>query len=297
MVSWYLICYFYFGSIDFILASGVYIVSVVKKKEHIKNKKTNKINKKIMSREKRALLIGINYVGTRSQLQGCINDVLSIKDMLIRRGFKEQNITILTDNTQVKPTKTNILTSLQTFCTQPNSELFFHYSGHGSQISDRNSDEGDGKDECLCPLDYPQAGFIVDDQIRLMINSVPSTSNLFCLFDCCHSGTICDLPFNIVNFKGANTFARNNRYAETSGNVMMLSGCQDPQVSIDARFEGKNQGALTFSFLCAVDKMNVKTWTELYEKVLKILKMFKMNQLPHLSSGKNISCNSSLFGL
>lgn len=250
-----------------------------------------------MSREKHALLVGINYRGTRSQLQGCINDCLMLKDVLLRRGFKEENITMLTDDTNVKPLKANIISSLQTLCAHPNSELFFSFSGHGTQIADRNNDEGDGKDECLCPLDYASAGLIVDDQIRLIVNTVPSTSNLLCVHDACHSGTSADLAYNIVGYKGGFTFAKNNRYADTTGNVMMLSGCQDPQVSIDARFEGKNNGALSFCFMTAVDKFHVKTWDELYAKVLKILKMFKMQQVPHLSSGKNIPCNSPIFGL
>jgi hypothetical protein len=39
---------------------------------------------------KRALLIGINYIGSSNQLNGCINDVANIKSFLIQRfDFKE----------------------------------------------------------------------------------------------------------------------------------------------------------------------------------------------------------------
>ena len=44
--------------------------------------------------------------------------------------------------------------------------LFFHYSGHGSYIKDENGDEVDGKDECLCPIDYAYSGMIIDDEIK-----------------------------------------------------------------------------------------------------------------------------------
>jgi len=42
---------------------------------------------------KKALLIGINYRGTANELGGCINDVNSMKNILIKRcGYKEKNI-------------------------------------------------------------------------------------------------------------------------------------------------------------------------------------------------------------
>jgi hypothetical protein len=45
---------------------------------------------------KRAVLIGINYVGQRRRLSGCHNDVENIKDYLVGvEGFVESNITVL----------------------------------------------------------------------------------------------------------------------------------------------------------------------------------------------------------
>jgi hypothetical protein len=42
---------------------------------------------------KRALLIGINYVGQQGQLSGCHNDVLNSKDYLLRKeGFQEKDM-------------------------------------------------------------------------------------------------------------------------------------------------------------------------------------------------------------
>lgn len=53
---------------------------------------------------RRALLVGINYVGQKGQLSGCHNDVGNIKDYLTeRQGFDESNITVL-------------MVSLQTSC-------------------------------------------------------------------------------------------------------------------------------------------------------------------------------------
>ena len=46
----------------------------------------------------RAVLVGINYIGTSNQLQGCINDVYRVADILRTvYKFPSGNITILTD--------------------------------------------------------------------------------------------------------------------------------------------------------------------------------------------------------
>lgn len=37
-------------------------------------------------------------------------------------------------------------------------------SGHGGQAKDTDGDEDDGFDEVIYPLDYKQAGHIVDDE-------------------------------------------------------------------------------------------------------------------------------------
>ena len=59
---------------------------------------------------KYALLIGINYRGSPSELNGCINDVLKIKDELINKfGYESQNITLLTEDTVQKPTAQAII--------------------------------------------------------------------------------------------------------------------------------------------------------------------------------------------
>ena len=58
---------------------------------------------------KKALCIGINYIGSRYKLSGCINDVNNIKSKLMSNyGFIEKDILVLTDDptNKIKPTKT-----------------------------------------------------------------------------------------------------------------------------------------------------------------------------------------------
>ncbi len=78
---------------------------------------------------------------------------------------------ILTDDQQnqmSQPTKANILRAMHWLVkdARPNDSLFFHYSGHGGQTKDLDGDEEDGYDEVIYPVDFRQAGHIVDDEMH-----------------------------------------------------------------------------------------------------------------------------------
>ena len=54
----------------------------------------------------------------------------------------------------------------------------------------------DGYDETLVPLDYASAGQIRDDDIfKTLIGPLAKGVTLTSVMDCCHSGTVLDLPF------------------------------------------------------------------------------------------------------
>ena len=106
-----------------------------------------------MKRE--ALLVGINdYYGV-NDLQGCINDVTNVRSILKTFfGFENTDIRVLTDS---RATKQNILSRLEKMVRNAVSGdyLIFHFSGHGSQIRDREGDElADHMDELICPMRY-----------------------------------------------------------------------------------------------------------------------------------------------
>jgi hypothetical protein len=80
---------------------------------------------------------------------------------------------------------------------QEGDSLFMHYSGHGGSMRDDNGDEEDGKDETLVPVDYQNAGQIRDDVIfKEVVSMLPKGAQLTVVMDCCHSGSILDLPYN-----------------------------------------------------------------------------------------------------
>ncbi|KAL1697145.1 caspase domain-containing protein [Schizophyllum commune] len=152
--------------------------------------------------KKKALCIGINYVGQKGELKGCINDARNIQRFLCANyGYKQDDIVMLTDdasNPRQIPTRDNIIAAMQWLVrgAQPNDSLFFHYSGHGGSTKDLDGDEADGYDEVIYPIDYENAGHLVDDLMHdIMVKPLPAGCRLTAIFDSCHSGSALDLPY------------------------------------------------------------------------------------------------------
>ena len=82
--------------------------------------------------------------------------------------------------------------------------------GHGGQTPDLDGDEEDGYDEVIYPVDFRQAGHIVDDEMHAImyvsrlswpvsdlqrVASLRPGVRLTAIFDSCHSGSALDLPY------------------------------------------------------------------------------------------------------
>ncbi len=243
---------------------------------------------------KRALLVGINYRGTQSELSGCINDVENVKVYLLAHGYSEDSITVLTDDTPNKPTRSNILKGIMNLVLSGDKHLYFHYSGHGGSTRDRSGDETDGKDECLFPIDSRQSGVILDDEWRLLLDFMKKDQKLFAVLDACHSGSGMDLAYNLYQRYGGTTFSmvKDSHYTSTKGKVTMLSGCLDFQTSADAYEENQAQGALTYAFLKAMKKK--VSHEDLIVKIRALLKKKGYQQIPTLSSGRKLNLKTAV---
>ena len=152
---------------------------------------------------RRAVMIGINYVGKQGQLSGCHNDVVNMKRYIMDVwGFEEQNITILMDDGKhTEPTRDNILSAFRQLVDDcaPGDAAFVHYSGHGSKVVDDNGDEADGYDETIVPVDYATSSQIRDDDLfKILVGPLSAGVTMTCMMDCCHSGTVLDLPYIFV---------------------------------------------------------------------------------------------------
>ena len=242
---------------------------------------------------KNALLIGCNYIGTKNELNGCINDIENIQNKL-KNQYGFNSIVIMTDNTIKKPTKANILDEIKFLLTNsnPGDKLFLGFSGHGTNTKDTNGDEKDGLDEMFVPLDF---NCISDDEIKICINNyLKKDVTLFALFDCCYSGTILDLRYQYFDSENYDNSSENIKETETIGNLIMISGCMDNQTSADAYINSKYQGAMTWSFLDTVNKTPNLTWIELITTMRSSLKTSTYQQIPQLSSGKKLDLTAKI---
>ncbi len=244
---------------------------------------------------KKALLIGINYIGTKNELNGCINDIVNIKKYLIESGYSEDNMLVMTEvakNPQKIPTKKNIIDGIKWLVENVNEgdQLYMHYSGHGGSIKDFSGDETDGLDEVIFPLN----GYIVDDKLRkILVDKIPRGVSLTCIFDCCHSGTVLDLRYNYKVDVSKNNpkydIQIDTQYKNTEGEVILLSGCKDDQTSADSYEKRQFQGAMTYSFLETMKLLKSEekdpTYKNLIKNLTKFIKKRGYTQVPQLSSG------------
>ena len=247
-----------------------------------------KINKK-----KNALLVGINYIGTESELNGCINDVNSIKERISQKGF--QNISVLTDLTSEKPTKANILKEFTKLLSnaQAGDLLFFLYSGHGSYDLDQNGDENTLYDQLIIPCDF---NAIVDDELKQIIQTnLKKNVTLFAMFDCCFSGSVLDLKYQYMDSLNYDKFTENEKQLETNGNVFMISGCSDYQTSVDSMINNKANGVMTWSFNEALKQKDNCSWRELVKSMRDLLKTSQYEQIPQFSSGLFENIDAQIF--
>ena len=240
----------------------------------------------------RGVFIGINYTGIPDlELKGCINDSLNTRILVQQLYPSCKDIQIITDKTDTKPTRENILKAIEWLVTglQPGQNVLFQYSGHGNRVVDTNNDEKSGFDSCIHPYNGNQLEIITDDELRLLLaNKIPTGCKLFAVIDACNSGTALDLQYIWQCPKpNALTFQQDRQYAKTSGNVIFLSACRDTEYAMDTVNDaGVPAGALTLALL--------HTWktyrtTIKYKHLLWDIRQYliqrKYTQIPQLSSG------------
>lgn len=240
---------------------------------------------------KKALLIGINYIGTEYALNGCIDDVTRVKTYLETKNF--HNFETLTDLTEIKPTRANILNAIKRLLMSSSSGdlLFIHYSGHGSFINDTNNDEMDGKDEAIVTSDMQ---YITDDEIKSLLRQhSKANTTIVGLFDCCHSGTMFDIKYTYDYLNGK--YTENTKDKDCLGNIFIISGCMDDQTSAEAIIDGKPQGALTWAVINKLTENPNCSWKELMCSISNVLKTNQYTQIPQLTSNNLYNLDSKVF--
>ena len=252
---------------------------------------------------KAALLIGINYIfDSQNRLNGCCNDVINMGNLLVSKfGFPKDKVTIIADTQSRYVPETfreSIIIKLYDFALkswQENLEVaYFHFSGHGTQTPDVNKDEKDAYDEGICPSDFATNGIIIDDQLLKIFSQFNPKTTLILVFDCCHSGSIMDLPYEYSE----ESIKQLNHKLDTQlriPKIIMLSGCMDSQTSEDAFNTQTRQfgGALSMCLLRVLQEEIVEV-PQLYEKIINYVKQGGYSQRPILSSSFPIKSQTML---
>ncbi|GFY96859.1 metacaspase 9 [Actinidia rufa] len=114
-----------------------------------------------MIKKRLAVLVGCNYPNTPHELHGCINDVVAMREVLVKRfGFDQSHIELLTDapgGLMAMPTGANIKKSLGQMVDEAEASdvLFFHFRGHGTRIpSSMPGHPFWRQDEAIVPCDF-----------------------------------------------------------------------------------------------------------------------------------------------
>ncbi|MEW6496415.1 MAG: caspase family protein, partial [Cyanobacteriota bacterium] len=151
---------------------------------------------------KLALLVGINQYPASQRfgnLEGCVTDVDLQQALLIHRfGFNPSDIVRLTsDETPDKqPTRRNILTAFEEHLikqAKPGDIVVFHFSGHGSRLSDPDPIQEcikDNLNSTIVPAGDGENGVAQDIMGRtlFLLMSALNTENVTAVLDSCFSG-------------------------------------------------------------------------------------------------------------
>jgi hypothetical protein len=261
---------------------------------------------------KKALLVGINDYQGISDLRGCINDVTNMRNILkTYLGFQNRDIRVLVDR---RAKKANIIYRLKKMVSNAKTGdfLVFHFSGHGSQIRDRDGDElRDNMDELICPYDMNwDDGFIVDDTLNAIFSKLPKGVLLEVFLDSCHSGTglrdvslgrpaelgpenptlnrylpppvdiECRLEGEEDELSATRGFKSKNR---STVHHILWAGCRDNQTSADAYINGAYNGAFTYNFCRHMRKTGGQaSRKELLRRIRASLSHGGYSQIPQL---------------
>lgn len=229
--------------------------------------------------KRRLLTFGINdYPGRYNDLNGCVNDVKDFREFFSFYGFDIQSYT----DSNVTTVKVENKVKEAISVLRPGDLLYIHYSGHGTQVTDKSGDEGNGYDEALCLYD----GAFLDDEFNKLLQEIPIGATVAVFLDCCFSATATRTMYQRKPKK--------NRYMRTStriikkkkikaavdSNWITFSACGEYQTAADAYFNNRANGAFTY-FLLRAFQENF-TYRQWYNRLRMLLPSESFSQIPEI---------------
>ena len=222
-----------------------------------------------------ALLVGINKYSRLRGLDGCINDIKTVRTYLEGRISGKENIKVdVHELTNQDATYEAIVNGFRTHLTKAGKDdvALFYFSGHGAkekspkELIDLNPD---GYNESLACYDsYAQPGVwgLADKDIRVLLNEIGKNEpHITVILDCCHSGSgtrdtaqmenkvrLTSLPEgweerpldSYLFTKGK----RNINLGELPPDAkhVVLSACRDSELAIETTRGGEQQGIFSY---------------------------------------------------
>lgn len=205
-----------------------------------------------------------HYDGWEGKLNVCEADACEMQELVSNCNFKTRKL--LTADA----TRDAVISAIEDSMVKlgKGDMLVVSYSAHGGQIKDMNDDEADLLDETWCLYD----GMLIDDELYALWQQFKEGVRILVLSDCCHSGTVAKaaqgsllLPGEAGIVKGKSRlmpppYARKTYYKnrlfydqilkkkilknDMKADLILLSGCQDNQLSYESPFNGYFTGSL-----------------------------------------------------
>jgi hypothetical protein len=244
---------------------------------------------------KKAICIGINnYPGIFNDLNGCVNDARDWSALLQGLGF---DVSLMLDS---QATRQNVKAALRGLVGAMNAGdiAVFTYSGHGTQVVDFGSDEGDAYDEAICLYD----GNVIDDELRILLEGLHRQATLVVISDSCFSGSVTRIAGEkaiprfippTVSMAGR-TARRPFLLPEAIMPEILITGCSDSEYSYDAEFNGRPNGAMTALALSVIQQNPNATYREFHTGLRALLPSEDYPQSPQLE-GADANKDRKLF--
>jgi len=255
----------------------------------------------------RALCVGINDYPIRGmKLRGCRNDARAWARTLVRHyDVAQGDVAMLLDGDATKRKIVNGLRRLVRGAAK-GDRLVFTNSSHGTYVADDDGDEA-RYDEALCPYDCGDR-VIVDDDLREILDGIPTGVRFTFISDSCHSGNVTRAapwqhPNRRARFADPTMMGRSasvavarrearkrQRRSESSMKELLVSGCLDSEFAYDDKFGRRYHGAMTFHALRSLEhagwKIRYEDWIADINARLENDMFFQHPQLEGPSSAK-----------
>jgi hypothetical protein len=247
-----------------------------------------------------ALTIGLNkvdpkhYEGWSGELNACEADAKDMAEIAKSKKFQVKSLLTKT------ATRAKVMAEIAKAAKALKADDIFmlSYSGHGGQLPDLNDDEPDSQDETWCLYN----GELVDDELYAAFGKFKEGVRVLVFSDSCHSGTVVKLAYyrgtsisqavryrNMPPDAALRTYRKNKRFYDkilkdaklkgaeekVKASVLLISGCQDNQLSSDGDFNGLFTSQLLKVWKNGVFKGNYKKFHK------EIVKRMPPDQTPN----------------